>query len=112
MSWFSISSFSFDIPHPTRYLFEPNRLNRMVALQVLLKALVNMPRPDFILLKSVLPPDIVSLSLSLSISAVYVHSISAVYVHSISAVYVHSISAVYVHSISAVYVHSISVVYV
>ena len=67
----------------------------MVALQVLLKALVNMPRPDFILLKSVLPPDIVSLSLSLSISAVYVHSISVVQCMSVLPPIPLSIGAVY-----------------
>ena len=42
-----------------RYQFEPNRINETVALQVLLKALVNMPNPDFSLLKSVLPAELV-----------------------------------------------------
>ena len=42
------------------YQFQPARSNRTVALQILLKALVNMPRPDFLLLKSVLPQNIVS----------------------------------------------------
>ena len=42
------------------YQFEPNRINRRVAVQVLLKALVNMPKPDFTLLQSVLPADVVS----------------------------------------------------
>lgn len=40
------------------YQFEPNRVNITVTLQVLLKALVNMPTPDFSLLKSVLPPNL------------------------------------------------------
>ena len=43
-----------------RYQFEPNRVNKTTALQILLKALVNMPKPDFNLLKSVLPATIVS----------------------------------------------------
>jgi hypothetical protein len=44
----------------TRYQFQPGRINVTVALQVLLKALINLPRTDFIMLKCVLPQDLVS----------------------------------------------------
>ena len=43
-----------------RYQFQPGRINMTVALQVLLKALTNLPRTDFIMLKCVLPQDLVS----------------------------------------------------
>jgi translation initiation factor 3 subunit K len=46
------------------YQFEPHRAVARVAVQILLKALVNMPKPDFSLLKSVLPCNLVSLLLT------------------------------------------------
>ena len=39
-----------------------------VALQVLLKALINLPRTDFIMLKCVLPQDLVSFTLCISLA--------------------------------------------
>ena len=38
-----------------------------VALQVLLKALINLPKTDFIMLKCVLPQDLVSFTLCVSL---------------------------------------------
>ena len=53
---------STDLIHFTcRYQFQPGRINTAVALQLLLKALTNLPKTDFIMLKSVLPQDLVSL---------------------------------------------------
>ena len=46
----------------SRYQFQPSRSNISMAVQILLKALANLPRTDFVLLKSVLPLNLVSLS--------------------------------------------------
>lgn len=73
LSFLNLISLPPSLP-PCSYQFQPARSNRTVALQILLKALVNMPRPDFLLLKSVLPQNIVS---SHTVSLVPLHSFSS-----------------------------------
>ena len=57
-----------------RYQFEPNKASVRVAIQILLKTLVNMPKADFSLLKSVVPSNMVR-ALVISLDSIHGNSV-------------------------------------